>query len=518
LSEIKSTGNNELKIKGWVFAEKKIDTVSIFADSKFLGKLPVHLHRQDVYDKFKTCLHLDCGFSGQIPFDSPPVFNLKLEFYAQSHALAIIEKSVNLNPDNSTLSGPGTGQRESWLSLKTDDSPGMKRRVELANRGMGLTENDRRIGALYNKHKGEIAFLIGNGPSVRVEDLEKLHNAVTFGCNRLYLAYDRMTFRPTYLCSTDHQMIKDFGAEMVEKHPGTVLFVAPERPRIAGDFVWFPMKSRTPIEFSENVYDFVMPGGGTLIAAMQMGYHMGITRFVLYGVDHHFHYEKNKNASGVLESARGDGNHFIPDYRSGKPWTPPLVFQVEGAFLSCHVFLQSKNGWVKNATRGGQLEILERIDFDEIVPGGWHPQPIHGQPDAVLSGASSQKFAEKTKLHKVSIKEGWHPQPIHGQPDAVLSRAASQKFAEKTNLHKVKRSPGKTTTSRGKIKWFTARKQFGFIQSHQGEEILFVHKKFIMNPDPEDLQVGTPVCYEPYQGPKGLEARNLRLLPEKIRR
>jgi competence protein ComEC len=35
---------------------------------------------------------------------------------------------------------------------------------------------------------------------------------------------------------------------------------------------------------------------------------------------------------------------------------------------------------------------------------GWHPQPIHGQPDAVLSETSSQKFAEKTKFHKVLVK------------------------------------------------------------------------------------------------------------------
>jgi signal transduction histidine kinase/ligand-binding sensor domain-containing protein/CheY-like chemotaxis protein len=35
---------------------------------------------------------------------------------------------------------------------------------------------------------------------------------------------------------------------------------------------------------------------------------------------------------------------------------------------------------------------------------GWRPQPIHGQPDGVLSGASSQKFAEKTKFQKVLIK------------------------------------------------------------------------------------------------------------------
>ena len=36
---------------------------------------------------------------------------------------------------------------------------------------------------------------------------------------------------------------------------------------------------------------------------------------------------------------------------------------------------------------------------------GWHPQPIHGQPDAVLSETSSQKFDEKKKLRKVLVKK-----------------------------------------------------------------------------------------------------------------
>lgn len=447
LSEIKRTGNNELMIKGWVFAGEKIDAVLIYADSKFLGQLPVNLNRLDVLNKFTACDHPDCGFSGLIPLLSPPVFKLVLKFYARGVLLAIIERKVDLSHEDSLLPGAGTRPAASWLSLKIDDSPKMRRRVELANQGKGLTQNDRRIGALYNKHKGEIAFLLGNGPSVRVEDLEKLQGSVTFGCNRLYLAYDRMDFRPTYLCSSDSQMIRDFGAEMVEKHPGTVLFISKERPGIAGDFTWFEMKSRTPLEFSENVYDFVMPGGGTLITAIQIGYHMGITRFVLYGVDHHFHYEKNGNAQSVLDSAKGDGNHFIPGYRSGKPWTPPQAFQVEGAFLSCHVFLQSKGGWIKNATRGGKLEILERIDLDEIVPGAF--------------------------------------------PEGITDKKIS---------------------TRGKIKWYTQEKQFGFVQPDQGERFLFVHKKFISSPGLEDFEVGTPVCYEPYEGPKGLEARNLHVL------
>jgi hypothetical protein len=254
-----------------------------------------------------------------------------------------------------------------WLTIKPNNSLTMRYRAALANRGLGLTANDRKIGSLKDKHKGQIGFLIGNGPSVRIEDLERLQGKVTFCCNRFYLAYDRMKFRPTYLGSTDKQMIMDFGMEMVAEHPGTVFFVCEERPDNPGDFVWFKMKSRTPLEFSENVYDFIMPGGGTLITAIQIGYHMGITKFVLYGVDHNFNYEINENAKSVWERAKGDGNHFIENYRSEKPWAPPVLWQAEGALLSCQVFLQSKRGWVKNATRGGQLDVLDRIDFDKIV-------------------------------------------------------------------------------------------------------------------------------------------------------
>jgi hypothetical protein len=83
-------------------------------------------------------------------------------------------------------------------------------------------------------------------------------------------------------------------------------------------------------------------------------------------------------------------------------------------------------------------KFAENTNFHKVLAKrGWHPQPIHGQPDAVLSGASSQKLAENTNFQKVLAKRGWHPQPIHGQPDVVLSGASSQKLAENTNFHKV---------------------------------------------------------------------------------
>ncbi|MEA5533512.1 hypothetical protein [Crocosphaera sp. XPORK-15E] len=40
---------------------------------------------------------------------------------------------------------------------------------------------------------------------------------------------------------------------------------------------------------------------------------------------------------------------------------------IEKSFQACDLFLRSQGGWLKNATRGGKLEVLERIDFDLAI-------------------------------------------------------------------------------------------------------------------------------------------------------
>ena len=259
-----------------------------------------------------------------------------------------------------------------WATYPRDVSAAMTERIADAMTSRPHSENDGKIAALSDIHAECEAWLLGNGPSVRVEDLERLAGRVSFGCNRLYLAYEKMSFRPTYLCSTDEQMIRDFGQEMIERHPGKVLFVAREMPVLSGEFVWFPLGSRTPLEFSTNVYDYVMPGGGTLITAIQIGFHMGIRRFYIYGMDHSFSYHEKESESDHYQRAVGDDNHFIPNYRSGKAWAPPVLWQVEGALLSCHVFLQQYGGWIRNTTRGGKLDVLDRVDFDLVAPLAAH--------------------------------------------------------------------------------------------------------------------------------------------------
>src|ERR1700677_2831169 len=88
--------------------------------------------------------------------------------------------------------------------------------------GWPINANNRRLRRLANCHQGRVGFLIGNGPSVQTEDLERLRGQVTFCCNRFYLAYPKTSFRPTYTVSADPQMIDDFGAEIVSQSAGQV--------------------------------------------------------------------------------------------------------------------------------------------------------------------------------------------------------------------------------------------------------------------------------------------------------
>jgi len=63
----------------------------------------------------------------------------------------------------------------------------------------------------------------------------------------------------------------------------------------------------------------------------------------------------------------------------------------------------------------------------------------------------------------------------------------------------------------GSIKWFDAKKGFGFITSPNGGDI-FVHYSAIQSKGYRVLKDGQKVEFEVIQGPKGLEAKNLEIV------
>ncbi len=64
---------------------------------------------------------------------------------------------------------------------------------------------------------------------------------------------------------------------------------------------------------------------------------------------------------------------------------------------------------------------------------------------------------------------------------------------------------------KGTVKWFNNSKGYGFISREEGEDV-FVHFKAIAGDGFKSLDEGDQVEFDVEQGPKGLQAANVKKL------
>jgi CspA family cold shock protein len=90
------------------------------------------------------------------------------------------------------------------------------------------------------------------------------------------------------------------------------------------------------------------------------------------------------------------------------------------------------------------------------------------------------------------------------EPGRFLYAAVGHTFLLKRSLKGGEMSE----RARGKVKWFSEPKGFGFIEQDEGEDV-FVHYSAIQGEGFRNLQEGQQVEFDIEQGPKGLQAANV---------
>jgi len=234
--------------------------------------------------------------------------------------------------------------------------------------------NRRAIKSLRQKHTGERCFIIGNGPSLRKEDLEKLRHEQTFAANRIYLVFDEVKWRPTYYVVIDNKVQFKYKEEIAKvdakiKFQGISPLVG-VRTRLKG-FIqfWVDIKISSPMNppFSTNLLNGIYEGGTVTYAALQLAIYMGFKEIYLLGID--FSYSSVVHMDGTI-SSHNVKDYFSDNYLAGKKieefaWLPNLERQ-EQAYIKARELAEQNGIKIYNATRGGKLEVFERVDFDTL--------------------------------------------------------------------------------------------------------------------------------------------------------
>ncbi len=220
-----------------------------------------------------------------------------------------------------------------------------------------------------NRHRGQACVVIGNGPSLRVEDLTKLHELgiPTFACNRIHLIFPQTPWRPTYYCMSDEKLIKQYDDHVEDVAPENRFFPKWCREHIKNGVFYNTLSFDYESEgkFSLDASRGLCGGASVTTEMLQLAYYMGFSEIYLIGVD--FSYAITQKKDDRTYTYQGENNYFIPGYlKPGEVADMPNVNANLLAFHAARTAVEGQGRIIKNATRGGKLEVFERVDLDEL--------------------------------------------------------------------------------------------------------------------------------------------------------
>lgn len=216
-------------------------------------------------------------------------------------------------------------------------------------------------------HQGKRCFIVATGPSLRMEDLDKLYEnqELSISVNGIVTAFDKTRWRPNYYIASDRNVTRIRKRELLQaevkgKFIADTAWEFEAAEEMSNLYRWHLIlqwcDGKKP-EFSE---DFSRGGfwGYTVTydGALQLAVYMGFTEIYLLGTD----------------CSKSDGvktRHFSADYYTQEEKNANYALQLDRILLSYQAakeYAETHGIQIYNATRGGELEVFERVDFDSL--------------------------------------------------------------------------------------------------------------------------------------------------------
>ena len=249
--------------------------------------------------------------------------------------------------------------RESWLAFK--HALGWPLATLHPWRRVSLL----RLAELKDAHRGQRAFILGNGPSLARTDVRRLANEQTFGMNRAYLAFPKWGFTTSYFVGVNDLVIEQCLEDIQRLSiPKFLSWRARRLLQLDATTIFLRTTYERPT-FARDARARLWEGATVTYVALQLAYHMGFDPVILIGVDHNFVSKGAPNSTVVSQGQ--DRDHFDTKYFArGFRWQLPDLETSEKAYKMAQKAFEADGRQVLDATLEGQLTIFPKVDYNSL--------------------------------------------------------------------------------------------------------------------------------------------------------
>ena len=266
-----------------------------------------------------------------------------------------------------------------WLTkrarriLKSRTARGFAMRLADAEVRRRDTEDQAYFRSLKDKYKGRRGFVIGNGPSLRVSDLDMLVNEITIASNKIYLAFDQVQWRPTVYTIVD-RLVWDKTYAQLAAHGlfPTITSYLPTKPiphhraHYLGNAVDLFLQGEG-YSFSTDMARGLFGGYTVTFENLQIAFHLGVDPIYLVGCDHYYQGEDQDVIPESPVLANTTANHFVPNYRElGERVNPAPIRKMTVAYEIAARVAKKTGRSICNASRYSYLEVFPRSEFEDL--------------------------------------------------------------------------------------------------------------------------------------------------------
>jgi len=220
---------------------------------------------------------------------------------------------------------------------------------------------------LKGAFEGQRGFVIGNGPSLSASDLDLISGEVSIASNKIHLIFPKTQWRPNFYTVADPLVWEKISASVSNIYSRIMIPNYLPRNGVRSVVYWRSLinwsKKLVSSDFGRGAY-----GGYTVTYEnIQLAMHLGLNPIYLLGCDHFYPGESKVKAGSLIEQGV-EKTHFSEEYRkAGEVVLSAPIDRMNISYQACRDYSDKNAINIYNATRGGCLEVFERIDLDLLM-------------------------------------------------------------------------------------------------------------------------------------------------------